>query len=64
MIAKSWGSKSLAGVGSLGYHVPAVVGSSRLGDSSMGRATALKAVGCGFESCFSAKAADNSSELK
>ena len=35
MIAKSWGSKSLAGVGPLGYHVPAVVGSSHLGDSSM-----------------------------
>ena len=34
MIAKCWGSKSLAGVGPLGYHVPAVAGSSRHGDSS------------------------------
>ena len=35
MIAKCLGSKSLAGVGPLGYHVPAVAGRSRLGDSSV-----------------------------
>ena len=35
MIAKSWGSKSLAGVGPLGYHVPAVRDIFRLGYSSM-----------------------------
>lgn len=35
MIAKCRGSKNLAGVGSLEYHVPAIAGSSHHGDSSM-----------------------------
>ncbi|HLJ90612.1 MAG TPA: hypothetical protein VKZ53_27640 [Candidatus Angelobacter sp.] len=34
MIAKSWGSRYLAGVGPLGYHVPAVNGAFHHGDSS------------------------------
>ena len=35
MIAKSCGSKSLAGVGPLGCHVPAIRNISRIGYSSM-----------------------------
>ncbi len=64
MIAKCWGSKSLAGVGPLGYHVPAVVGSSRHGDSSTVEQQPLTLWVVGSIPAFPLKAADNSSEIK
>jgi hypothetical protein len=53
MIAYSRGSERLAGAASLKHRMPAIhTAFGALGHSSMGRATACQAVGCGFNSRF------------